>query len=122
MDINKTNRKAYAYTVKKLIGQDNVEGHYDPFFTYLEKHTDIEFKFPEFDSKGRLHFHGIFHCSKNFYIKRLERSGFHFKVDELYNKAGWEKYIMKDQEFTKMPIGPEELTPMQKPIWSKRIV
>lgn len=88
---------AFAYTVKTLGPSTVTSNDYVPFFRRLEAlGVEVEYKIDELDSKGKLHYHGIIYLKKGFYRKRVSLKGFHVKLEELYNKAGWLKYIHKD--------------------------
>lgn len=95
MDYTKSTKIAFAYTVKTL-GDITT---YEPFFDRLNKFSiKVEYKVSELDSKGKLHYHGILYLDKGFFRKRLCVKGYHIKLDELYDRAGWIKYILKDQK------------------------
>jgi len=96
MDILTSNKLAFAYTVKTL----GKSIDYEPFFNNLDKfNIKVEYKIKEKDSLGKNHYHGIFYLDKGFYRKRLIIKGFHIKLEQIYDKAGWIKYIHKDCEF-----------------------
>lgn len=95
MDIVKKNYIAFAYTIKSL--GVNKDDDYSPFFNKLKRlNITVEYKISERDSKGKLHYHGIIYLKKGFYRKRLLLRGYHIKLEEIYDKAGWIKYIHKD--------------------------
>lgn len=92
----KSDRTAWAFTVKD-VRADSTD--YSPFFTRAEQFgCEIECKYKELDSKGKVHYHGIMLIPKGFFRKRLMQQGIHLKLDELYDRAGWMKYITKDQD------------------------
>lgn len=96
MEIIKSHKIAFAYTVKTLFLHDD----YSNFFEHLEKFkVHVEYKVGELDSKGKLHYHGILYLDKGFYRKRLMIRKFHIKLVEIFDKSGWIKYIHKDCEF-----------------------
>lgn len=99
---------AFAYTVKSL-GKDT-DADYSAFFKKLLKYNiTIEYKISERDSHNKLHYHGIILLPKGFYRRRLTTNGISMKLEEIYNKAGWEKYIHKDCEFKNMPREPDDI-------------
>lgn len=116
MEIQTTDHRAFAYTVKDNRGRtsDVTEQTYDPFFDQL-KHYRIkcEYKVAEYDKKNRLHYHGIIYLKKGFFRKKICVKGLHVKLVEIYNKDGWEKYIHKDCEFINMPEEPESPIDME---------
>ncbi len=93
MDIIKSTKMAFAFTVKTLTSEIN----YDAFFKKLSKLSiKVEYKISELDSKGKLHYHGILYLDKGFYRKRICVTGYHVKLVELHDRQGWLKYIHKD--------------------------
>jgi hypothetical protein len=87
--------RAYAYTIKSLGSE--LEADYEPFFKKLDYFKiTVEYKIKEFDKSGKSHYHGILYLPKGFFRKRIILKGFHLKLEELYNKAGWIRYIHKD--------------------------
>lgn len=110
MEILKSQFIAFAYTVKKLGTTEVASADYDPFFDKLNSYSiKVEYKVPEADSKGKLHYHGIIYLKKGFFRKRIMVKGFHVKLVELYNRDGWIKYISKDLEFTSLEQMAEEM-------------
>lgn len=98
MEIILSDKIPFAYTVKILGNRGSEPTTYQPFFDKLNKFDiTIEEKEHEYDSKGKLHYHGIIHLVKGFYRKRLTTPGFSVKLEELYDKEGWIKYINKDK-------------------------
>lgn len=57
----------------------------------------IEDFITENDSLGKLHLHGIIYVRKNFYKKRLYKTGFHIYCTDMYNKDQWIQYMLKSQ-------------------------
>lgn len=99
MEITKSDFVAFAYTVKfnKPLLDPPTDADYKPFFDRLDKYKiRVEFKISELDKRGHLHYHGILYLRKGFYRKRCCIPGMHIKLDELYDKKGWVKYIHKD--------------------------
>lgn len=108
MEIEKASKIAFAYTVKSL-GEDK-NPNYKPFFDILAKFSiPIEYMIEERDSKGKTHWHGIILLEKGFYRKRIMIRGFHTKLVELYNRAGWIKYIEKDLQYSHLEQQAEEI-------------
>lgn len=85
----------FAFTVK----DNRVDStDYDQFFDNLTKHKCIvECKYPEYDAKGKLHYHGVAQVPKSLLRKKLVLAGLHVKLDEVYDQEGWLRYIKKDQ-------------------------
>lgn len=98
--VSKSNFISFAYTVKTLGKADVTEADYDPFFKRLDDFgINVEYKVSEKDSKGKLHYHGILYLRKGFFRKRICLHGFHIKLEELYDRKGWIKYIYKDVKY-----------------------
>lgn len=94
-EVENANYKSYAYTIKSL--GSCTDADYDPFFRKLDYfRIKVEYKIKEMDSSGKSHYHGIIYLPKGFYRRRIMCKGFHLKLVELYNKAGWISYIHKD--------------------------
>ena len=87
---------SFAYTVK----DNRVDStDYVPFFDNLEKKGCIVInKYGEYDSKGKLHYHGIVKIPAKCYRKSLCLKGLSMKLVDLYNEEGWIQYCMKDQD------------------------
>lgn len=110
MEIETTDFKAFAYTIKDNRGRtsDITEETYKPFFDTLKRYKiKCEYKVAEYDKKNRLHYHGIIYLRKGFYRKKICVKGLHVKLKEIYNKEGWEDYIHKDCEYMNMPTEPD---------------
>lgn len=99
MEIVKSDTVAYGFTVKKL-GKEQAEiEDYCAWFIHISKFKNvvIEHHYPERDSQGKIHYHGVIYVPKTFYRKRLEFKGFHLKLEQIYDLQGWIRYITKDQ-------------------------
>lgn len=108
--VSKSNLISFAYTVKTLGKRDVTSADYQPFFDRLNNlGIKVEYKIPEKDTKGKLHYHGILYLRKGFFRKRICLKGFHVKLDELYDRKGWLKYIHKDVQYQHLEQQAEEL-------------
>lgn len=106
MNIIKSDFIAFAYTVK-INSLGSTEADYDKFFDKLSHlNIKVEYKISEFDKSNRLHYHGILYLAKGFYRKRICLKPYTVKLTEIYNKAGWEKYIHKDCAYHNLPTSP----------------
>lgn len=94
----KDKHQLFAFTVK----DNRVDTtDYDSFFLNLTKlKCIVECKYPEYDAKGKLHYHGVVQIPKSVLRKKLVLTGLHVKFDEVYNMEGWLNYIKKDQKKT----------------------
>lgn len=96
MEIIRSNLKAFAYTIKPL-SKELMNDECDAFFDNLDRlKIKVEYKISERDSKGKLHYHGVILLPNGFYRKRLVVHGYSIKLVEMFDKAGWLKYIHKD--------------------------
>ncbi len=83
-----------AFTVKSL-GKKK-ESSYHPFFLNMFLHIDkINYLCAEYDSKGKLHYHGSFEVSNTLFLKKFCVKGFHFKLVPIYDERKWKKYCFK---------------------------
>lgn len=97
----------FAFTVKdnRLDVTDYVS-----FFDKLTSNKCIvECKYPEYDSKGRLHYHGCVQIPKKVLRSKLNIKGLSMRFIYVYDMEGWLKYCRKDQEEYKsiapQPVG-----------------
>lgn len=98
--VTKSDYISFAYTVKTLGSAEVTNADYEPFFERLKLlNVHCEYKIAEKDSKGKLHYHGILYLKKGFFRKRISLRGFHIKLEELYDRKGWLKYIYKDVKY-----------------------
>lgn len=110
MEITKADLIAFAYTVKTLGASDCTEADYAPFFDKIAKFgITCEYKIPEKDKNGKLHYHGILYLKKGFFRKRIMCKLFHIKLVELYDRKGWMKYIHKDVAYHHLEQQAEEM-------------
>lgn len=92
----KDKHQLFAFTVKD-VRTDSTD--YDQFFDMLNNHKCIiECKYPEYDSKGKLHYHGVMQIPKSVRRTKLVIKGLSIRLDEVYNMEGWLNYIKKDQK------------------------
>jgi len=109
----KSHLTPWAFTIKKLGLNDVVVEDYIYPLEQFAKFGLVDCQFFEKDSHGKLHVHGIVLLRKNFFRKRLIITGYHIKLDELYNRGGWERYITKapylfDEKYEVKSIAKEE--------------
>lgn len=104
----KSKMQAWAFTVKKLGNGEVKPSEYVQIITNYERFGLIDCHFYEKDSLGKLHVHGIILLRPNFHRKKLVSYGFHTYLEQVYNRAGWLKYITKHEPGkNKMPEGKE---------------
>lgn len=96
MEVQKANFISYGFTVKDN-RQDVTD--YKPFLDNCKQHgCNVVCSYEEYDEASRLHIHGIIEIPKGFYRKKICMKGLHVKLEELYDPAGWLRYIRKDQK------------------------
>jgi len=91
------NNMSWAFTFKKLGNGYVLPKDYDQVIRVLNRYGYVDCHFYERDSLGKLHVHGIVQLRKGFMRKRLAIQGFHMHLVEMYERQGWEKYILKDE-------------------------
>jgi len=104
----------WAFTVKKLGLGEVLVTDYISVMDVFRKFGYVDCHHYERDSLGKLHIHGIVLLRKGFLRKRLCVNGFHLKLVEIYNRAGWELYINKhnylfDQKYEPKTQAKEEI-------------
>lgn len=99
-EFKKSNLVAYAYTVK-VLSNKTMDPNYeqDVFSRWRKLGVEFDCSVSERDSKGKLHYHGIIYLRKGFYRRKLVVRGYHMKLEELYDRAGWIRYIEKDLKY-----------------------
>jgi len=100
LEIVKHDLEPYAFTAKKLGGSTAKAAlftlqDYCPFVELLQASGFVKALEYEHDNQGRLHVHGIVLLRRNFHRKRLCKTGFHVKLESIYNEQGWIRYIKK---------------------------
>ncbi len=88
----------WCYTTKKLGSLSSVnEDSYEEIWSLFRNfNIKIDFKIPEFDSKGKLHYHCLIYLPKNFYRKHLKPHGFSTEIVKCHDYNGWLQYSSKD--------------------------
>lgn len=95
IEIEKSPNECYAFTVKKLGGIAAKIEEYVPVICHMRDFGLIKHIEYEYDSKSKLHIHGIIVLRRGFYRKKLCVQGFHMKLELIYDDNGWETYITK---------------------------
>lgn len=111
-ECEQSKKTLFGFTVKDN-RQDVTD--YDSFMDRAKRmECDIQEYYPEKDSKGRLHLHGIISIPKGFYRKKLMMSGLHLKLEEIYDIDGWRRYCKKSQPNTDENSEEDELIEIPK--------
>lgn len=109
MEFIKAGKVAYAYTVKYLKNKTEEATAYERFFDKLSKFgIKVEYKVAERDRHGKLHYHGIIYIEKGFFRRRLITENISLKLEEIYDRSGWIKYISKDLEHRHLELQASE--------------
>ncbi len=84
----------YCFTIKKFGSVEDVdEISYLPcWHLWHDLDINIEYKYPEFDSKGKLHYHGLIKLPNNYYRKRLQLRGYSTYFKKCYDAKNWLLY------------------------------
>lgn len=88
----------FAFTIKD--NRTEVTDYVSTFDAWVRKGCIVNCKYPEFDSKGKLHYHGIVTIPTKVYRKAMCPKGMHFLLKPIHDELGWEEYIKKDQTST----------------------
>lgn len=92
--------KNYGFTFKKNLGKAEFidESDYEPILRNLNRVGKVVDVIYEKDKKGRLHIHGIVTFTRSPLFRMLCPKYYHSYFEELYDQAGWNRYMMKDQK------------------------
>lgn len=83
----------YGYTVKDVRReQSDYASFFDRATTYGCK---VLSKVAEYDSKGRLHYHGTMVLPSGFKYSKLRSYGLHTHFKKIYDMPGWIAYLKK---------------------------
>lgn len=82
---------------------------------YLLPYMNIKVLYPEFSSKGRLHYHGIIQFKTHrmcvdWYYKYQHIDGLNIKIDTINDAKVWQDYITKQNKYMSSYIKPYQLT------------
>lgn len=98
IEVELSEKRQYAFTLRKTTNPKTVSPQdYLDILNMWEEMLDtgiIHYVFEE--SKG-LHMHGIIEIPKHVNLIKFRRRGWHVKLEELYNEAGWRYYLLKEQ-------------------------
>lgn len=72
---------------------------YSKLVARLRRHANTVKEYYELGPQKRVHVHLFIETPKDqsYVVKQLICKGYNSKVDDVYDEAGWLKYIMKDQ-------------------------
>lgn len=93
--------KDFAFTVKFLgdkLKHCNAQDYWEIFEQWCALDSDVDIidhVFENNEEGDNLHVHGIIQLPDKFYRKKLSIQGMHFKLDEIFDRDGWIKYINK---------------------------
>lgn len=91
----------FAFTVK--INKKDATLTYDDIWSYWQVNHNVKIRsrYPEYDKKGKLHYHGIIKVPRKVFRKNLLLPQMHMKLVPLWNELaeqGWNHYCIKDQD------------------------
>lgn len=86
----------YGFSIKRNDVKNPTQQDYIPILKILTNKGTISDFVYETDSKGKLHIHGILEVIKTPYFKSLIPKGYGTKFEEIYDLAGWQRYIHLD--------------------------
>lgn len=102
MDLTPANVQTWAMTIRCNKKKEADERDLFEYLAYaMSKGAILKEMYFEKDSGktyNGLHAHGIIELKKGYLRKRLMKDGYHIKLEELYNKEGWLKYIRKSED------------------------
>lgn len=89
----------YAFTVVYLKTVTDIELglRYQEIFDKWQKFgVDIKDKVVEYgDELKKMHYHGVIGIKRGLYRKKLMMANYSIKLEAIYNKEGWQRYISK---------------------------
>lgn len=89
----------YGITLKKNLKVYPTSYEYEDYLEFIRsKGIQIMDYHMELDNDNRLHLHGTIICPKNFYLKKLQKFGWHLKLVEIPSDKDlkkWSKYTHK---------------------------
>jgi len=106
--LTKSDFKQYALTLRKTKVQKTKKEVFSDaelreiYQNRLSEFTEAGIKIMEYtyEATAGLHLHALVEIPKSYQLIKLRRRGWSIKIDEIYNKEGWLKYINKDQNMT----------------------
>lgn len=108
LDITTAVTVAYSFTMRKTTNPDSTK--LDDYFKYINrwraKGVILDKYVCEYNNTNKgYHLHGVFLIPKKFNMKQFRVRGFHMKLDEIYDKVGWDAYMSKQQILEQEPVG-----------------
>lgn len=107
-NVNEPRSYAFTYNRNYKKSDDMKESDYDIVLELLGRYGKVQTYTFEVGKQKRLHIHGVVDLHPKYvYPRFLRLPGFVYKVDEIYDYAGWVQYIRKEQtkEIVKPLVG-----------------
>lgn len=89
-----THGKIYYFVTYKRLGTVKI-GDYEICKDVLSRRGTIISERYETDSKGKLHYHCIYECRKNPFVKSFTIRGYNVKFEDIYDRDQMIKYLNK---------------------------
>lgn len=91
--------ETFAVTVQWVGKTEPCEEDYKKIFAHWEKNKVhiVEMVSEIGDESKKLHYHGLLEISRGVYRKKLHLKNFHVKLESIYNREGWQRYINKNK-------------------------
>jgi len=100
----------FAITMRKTTyPQLASKADYEKQMAYFKKNLLVEFDHISYENTSGLHLHGIVRIPIETSLIRFRVRGWSIKLEEIYDYAGWMRYINKDaEEDEDLTITPKE--------------
>lgn len=90
----------YSFTLRKTT--DPNESSMDDYKTKLAKFSNMGISITDHVYENNIvnngiHCHGVMQIPKKFNMNRFRTRGWHIKLDEIYDRPGWDAYMAKQQ-------------------------
>lgn len=97
LKVTRSNTVPYAFTLRK-VGKRPVD-IYGVYAAKLGEFEDLGLSVTNnvFEHKGGVHVHGVMQVPKGFKLRRIRVRGWRIQLDEIYDMAGWQAYLAKEQ-------------------------
>lgn len=96
LQITKSDTRLYAITVRKTSKPETVSAvHYETYLQNLHENLNVTIYEYVYEHEAGLHIHGIIEIPRGLNLNRFRTRGYRVHLEELYNRAGWLRYINK---------------------------
>lgn len=119
-DINISTTTPFSFTLRKCSNayksdRSDYKAKLDKFTAMGIQVTDYVYEKNHIDNG--LHCHGIMQVPKKFNMKKFRTRGWHIRLDEIYDNAGWLAYITKEAvlEIPELPDNLSDVSDVLEP-------